>query len=73
MVSKWQQFGMEAKIRKILSNSKYNTDHHFLRPFLTPYQIGIMLVQEYANLLLDLRMKFGGKRTDKKNDLTDAR
>ena len=48
MPSKWEQFDVENKIRNILQNTKYDTDHSFGRPFLTPYQIAIELLYRYS-------------------------
>ena len=69
MPSKWEQFDVENKIRNILQNTKYDTDHSFGRPFLTPYQIAIELLYRHPNILDELRMPFGGKGTGTQNSL----
>lgn len=44
-MSQWEDFRFEERIRQILQEvTYYREDHHFGRPFLTAYQIGI----EYA-------------------------
>ena len=68
--SKWSKFGMEEKIREILADQKYDTNHLFNRPFLTPYQIAIELLYRYPDILDKLKMHFGGKGTEEKNALT---
>jgi hypothetical protein len=68
-MSKWELLDMEGRIREILHNPEYDTDHHFGRPFLTPYQIGIELVNRYPNILADLELPFGGSGTGTQNSL----
>ena len=69
MPSKWEQFDVENKIRNILENPKYDTNHPFRRPFLTPYQIAVELVRLYPRILINLKMPFGGKGTGTQNSL----
>ncbi len=69
MPSKWEQFDVENKIRDILQNTKYDTNHSFGRPFLTPYQIVVELVRLYPRILINLEMPFGGKGTGTQNSL----
>lgn len=61
----WQQYDMEQKIRKVLSDPQFDTEHHFKRPFLTPYQIAIALDALYPDLCEDMGKEFGGKDTGK--------
>jgi hypothetical protein len=68
--SKWLEFSIEGRIREILADQKYDTDHLFGRPFLTPYQIAIELLYRHPNILDELGMQFGGKGTVEKNALT---
>ena len=68
--SKWSKFSIEEKIRGILADRKYDTDHLFGRPFLTPYQIAIELLYRHPNILDKLGMHLGGKGTVEKNSLT---
>ena len=65
--SLWHKFDMEQKIRQVLSDPRFDTEHHFNRPFLTPYQIAIALDALHPDLCADLGMDFGGKGTGKQN------
>lgn len=70
MQNKWESNDMESKIKEVLSDSKYRSDnHHFKRPFLTPYQIGIELLLRYPTICEDLNMQFGGKGTGTQNSV----
>ncbi len=68
--SKWLEFNIERKIRGILADQKYDTDHLFGRPFLNPYQIAIEFLYRHPNILIELGMQFGGKGTVQKKALT---
>jgi len=48
----WEQYNLEERILNIL-NVRYSHDpeHHFGRPFLTPYQIAISFREQYFGLL----------------------
>ncbi len=61
----WQKFDMERRIREVLSDPRFDTTHHFKRPFLTPYQIAIALDDRYPSLCAELGKEFGGKDTGK--------
>ncbi len=69
-MTKWEQFEMERKVTEVLSMAKFETEHHFGRPFLTPYQIAIELLYRYPNILDKLEMQLGGKGTVDKKSLT---
>ena len=69
MSSKWERYDVENKIRNFLQNPKYDTNHPFGRPFLTPYQIAVELVRRYPRILMDLKMPLGGKGTGTQNSL----
>lgn len=68
-MTKWEQFEMESKISEVLSMAKFETGHHFGRPFLTPYQIAIELTERYPTLCDDLGMELGGSGTGLHNSL----
>lgn len=63
MHSKWEHNDMLMKITEVLSDPKYDSNHHFERPFLTPYQIGIELVSRHPMICKDLGKSFGGQGT----------
>jgi hypothetical protein len=69
-MTKWEQFEMERKITEVLSMAKFETEHHFGRPFLTPYQIAIELNSRHPTLCKDLEMELGGAGTGLQNSLT---
>ncbi len=69
-MTKWEQFEMERKITEVLSMAKFETEHHFGKPFLTPYQIAIELTVRHSTLCEDLKMELGGANTGLHNSLT---
>mgnify|MGYP000592673854 CR=1 FL=1 len=69
MSSKWESYGIESKIIEVLSDTKYDSGHHFGRPFLTPYQIAIELVNRHPTICVDLDKEFGGQGTNKETSL----
>ncbi len=69
-MTKWEQFGMESKIIEVLSMAKFEIEHHFGKPYLTPYQIAIELTNRYPTLCDDLDMKVGGTNIGVHNSLT---
>lgn len=69
-MTKWEQFEMERKITEVLSMAKFETEHHFGKPFLTPYQIAIELVSRHPTLCENLEMELGGAGTGLQNSLT---
>ena len=69
-MTKWEQFEMERKITEVLSMAKFKTEHHFGKPFLTPYQIAIELTGRDHRLCEDLGMELGGVGTGLQNSLT---
>lgn len=69
-MTKWEQFEMERKITEVLSMAKFETEHHFGKPFLTPYQIAIELTGRHPTLCKDLEMELGGAGTGLQNSLT---
>ena len=69
-MTKWEQFEMEGKITEVLSMAKFETEHHLGKPFLTPYQIAIELIDRHPTLCKDLEMELGGVNTGLYNSLT---
>lgn len=47
IMSKWEDLNIETHIREILNDVEYYREHHFLRPFLTAYQIAIKFNQRF--------------------------
>ncbi len=69
-MTKWEQFEMDGKISEVLSMAKFDTEHHFGKPYLTPYQIAIELTRRHPSLCEDLQMELGGAGTGLQNSLT---
>jgi len=46
-MSQWDQLQMDTKISQILNVHSHDPNHHFGRPFLTPYQIAIGFKKEF--------------------------
>ncbi len=63
MCSKWEKFDFSVKITEVLSDTKYDSTHHFGRPFLTPYQIASELVRRHPTICRDIDKSFGGQDT----------
>ena len=61
---------MERKVIEVLSMAALNNQHHFLRSFLTPYQIAIELTRRHPTLCGDLGKELGGAGTDSQHSLT---
>lgn len=59
--SKWQQYDIEEKVIRILSDLPEDTDHHFERPFLTAYQIAIEFAQRHSEIVEALGHPVGGE------------
>lgn len=70
-MSNWKEYNLESNIKKILDVKHYDDEnHHFGRPFLTPYQIAIKFKQRFPKEFKDLELKLGGKGTNKKSSLS---
>jgi len=63
IISQWERFGFEDKIRQILDIQPYEGEHHFGRPFLTAYQIAIQLKNMFHEVYSRFNEPLGGKGT----------
>ena len=61
--SLWDELQLEDKIFQILSVESHIPDHHFGRPFLTPYQIAIAFKALYPEDFARIGKPVGGKGT----------
>lgn len=69
-MSRWEEFDFEARIRGILQRTEYYRDnHHFGRPFLTPYQIAIEFARLYPQDFANINLPIGGAGTGAYNSL----
>jgi len=48
-MSQWSDHNLEARIIEVLSQIS-SAGHHFGRPYVTPYQLAIMLLERYPEL-----------------------
>lgn len=72
-MSKWDQNDMENEIRLALGSVKPSEkykDHHFRRPFITAYQLAILLSENDPSLCSKLEKQLGGKGTDEHHSLS---
>ncbi|MFC1493331.1 hypothetical protein ACFL6O_05165 [candidate division KSB1 bacterium] len=60
---------MLDKIENILSVQPHVPNHHFGRPFLTPYQIAIRFEDKYQKVFQKIGKPVGGKNTGQKDSL----
>lgn len=65
----WEEFQLEDKIFQILDVESHNPDHHFGRPFQTPYQIAILFKALFPNDFSRIDKPVGGKGTGQKDSL----
>ncbi len=65
----WDELQLEDKIFQILSVESHNPDHHFGRPFLTPYQIAISFKSLFPNDFVRIGKPVGGKGTGQQDSL----
>src|ERR1700741_3084843 len=68
--SMWDEFQLEDKIFRILDVESRNSDHHFGRPFLTPYQIAISFKSLFPDDFSRMGKPVGGKGTGQKDSLS---
>lgn len=68
-MSLWEQHQIETKILQILHVDSHNPEHHFGRPFLTPYQIAIEFHNRYPQQFADIGKPLGGKGTGQQDSL----
>lgn len=68
-MSKWDQLNMDAKIVQILDVQSHDPNHHFGRPFLTPYQIAIKFHRLFPKEFREIGKPIGGKGTGQQDSL----
>lgn len=68
-MSQWEQLDMDSKINQILDVQSHDPNHHFGRPFLTPYQIAIRFQQQFPQDLQSIGKPIGGKGTGQQDSL----
>jgi hypothetical protein len=49
-MSRWVEHDVEAKVVQVLADARYDTTHHFGRPFLTAYQLALALDRRWPGL-----------------------
>lgn len=60
MTSKWEQYGIEAKLIQILKDVRTTVpDHHFGRPYLSAYQLAIEFAQRHPEVVQALGYQLG--------------
>lgn len=72
-MSKWDQNDMENRIRLALGSVKQSAkykDHRFGRPFITAYQLAILLLENDPELCSKLGKQLGGKGTGEHQSLS---
>ncbi len=69
MASLWDQLDMDVKINQILDVQSHARNHHFGRPFLTPYQIAISFQQRFQQEFQAIGKPVGGKGTGQQDSL----
>ena len=62
-MSLWEDFAFEARIRDILNVEPRRENHHFGRPFLTAYQIAILLAERHPEDIAAIGKQIGGRET----------
>jgi hypothetical protein len=63
-VSKWDDHDLTARVTNILDGVLYhNPEHHFGRPYVTPYQLAIALDQQHPGIRENLDLPLGGLGT----------
>ena len=68
-MSQWENLEMDTKISEILNVQSHEPDHHFGRPFLTPYQIAIEFKEQFPNEFDKIAKPIGGKGTGQQDSL----
>lgn len=68
-MSIWETFRLEEKILGILDVQSYAPDHHFGRPYLTPYQIAIAFQNQYPVEFQAIGKPVGGEGTGQHDSL----
>jgi hypothetical protein len=67
--SLWDELHLEEKIQQILDVQSHQPDHHFGRPFLTPYQIAISFKFQFPDDFARIGKPVGGKGTGQQDSL----
>ena len=68
-MSQWEQLQMDSKVADILDVQSHRPDHHFGRPFLTPYQIALAFETRYPAEFAMIGKPLGGKGTGQQDSL----
>lgn len=68
-MSLWDQHQIESKVRAILDVRSHNPDHHFGRPFLTPYQIALEFEERYPAEFSQIGKPVGGRGNGQQDSL----
>lgn len=68
-MSQWDQLDMNSKINQTLDVQSHDPEHHFGRPFLTPYQIAIKFQLQFPQESLTIGKPIGGKGTGQQDSL----
>ena len=68
-MSQWDRLNMDAKIAQVLDVQSHDPNHHFGRPFLTPYQIAIKFQQLFPQDFQTIGKPIGGKGTGQQDSL----
>ena len=64
MTSLWAEHDLTEKVVDVLTNVTYaNQEHHFGRPFVTAYQLAILLKQRYPETVERIGLPIGGRGT----------
>lgn len=61
-MSQWNDLNMDTKISEILRVDSHYPNHHFGRPFMTPYQIAIAFHCQFSQEFQTIGKPLGGKR-----------
>lgn len=68
-MSRWDDLDMDQKIAQILNVQSHDPNHHFGRPFLTPYQIAIAFQNQYPQYFQTIGKHLGGRWTGQQDSL----
>lgn len=70
-ISVWAEHDMEKKVVEILRDvDDHDPEHHFGRPFLSPYQIAIEFARRHPDIVDEMGVPIGGKGTGCQTSLT---
>ena len=69
VLSLWDELQLEDKILQILMIESHDPDHHFGRPFMTPYQIAISFKNSFRDDFERIGKPLGGKGTGQQDSL----